>query len=92
MEPGFSYSSATGTTSADQGSELLLLLLYDLSCKSEVTWVVFEVSDHELNEQPPTAAQKCADLTCMYMLYCYVHCAGACMASELAKLEMLENY
>ena len=93
LEPGFSYSSATGTTSADQGSELLLFLLYnDISCKSEVTWVVFEVSDHELNEQPPTATQKCADHTCMYTLYCYVHCAGACMASELAKLEILEHY
>ena len=90
LEPGFSYSSAT---SADQGSELLLFLLYnDISCKSEVMWVVFEVSHHELNEQPPTATQKCADLTCMYMLYCYVHCPGACMASELAKLEMLEHY
>ena len=52
LEPGFSYSRATVTTTAiaEQGSELLLFILYDdISCRSEVTWVAFEVS--ELNEQ-----------------------------------------
>ena len=68
----------TGTTSADQSSELLLFLLYnDISCKSEATWVVFEVP--ELNEQPPTATQKCIDLTCIYTLL--LHCAVAWQAS-----------
>ena len=77
LEPGFSYSKATGTTTAiaEQGSELLLFILYDdISCRSEVTWVVVvEVS--ELNEQRPTATWKCANLTCMYTLLLY--CAGA---------------
>ena len=77
LEPGFSYSRATGTTTAiaEQDSELLLFLLYnDISCGSEVTWVVIvEVS--ELNEQQPTGIWKCANLTCMYTLL--LHCADA---------------
>ena len=43
LEPGVSCSRATGTTGAEQGSELLLFLLYynDISCRNEV---VFEVN------------------------------------------------
>ena len=80
LEPGFSYSRATDTTTAiaEQESELLLFILYDdISCRSEVTWVAFEVS--ELNEQRPSATWKCANLTCMYTLL--LHSAGAWQVS-----------
>ena len=50
--------------SVEQGSELLLFLPHvynNISCRSEVTWVVFEVS--ELNEQQFTATWKYVDLS-----------------------------
>ena len=45
-------------------SELLLFLLHvynDISCRSEATWVVFEVA--ELNEKKFTVIWKYVDLT-----------------------------
>ena len=87
LEQGVSCFRATGTTSAiaEQGSELLLFLLYnDISCRSEVTWVVFEMS--ELIEKRPTATLKYVDLsTCATRLHC------GSLTSELAKLDMLEH-
>ena len=80
----FSYSSATGTTNAEQGSELLLFLLYnDINLRSEVTWVVFEVS--ELNEQL-YPQRLWSMLTSQTLL---LHCGG--LTSELAKVDMLEH-
>ena len=82
---GFSYSRATGTTTAtaEQDSELLLFLQYnDISYRSEATWVVFELS--ESNEQRPTAIRNCANLMCMYVYSTAILCR--CLASELTKI------
>ena len=60
-----------GTTSAiaEQGSELFLLYNdCDISCKSEVTWVVSEVS--ELNEQH---TQRLGSVPTSHVCICYCY-------------------